>query len=143
MEGTLSAEGIFLALLSKRGVIHPYMNDLVNGLLELFGAVLLLGNCRLLLQHKRVQGVSVTPTAFFSAWGVWNLYFYPTQGLWLSFFGGVCLACVNLAWVGLAFYYCHWPKVSDQAIAPEFSYFRVPRPASPRSDFIADAVTRV
>ncbi len=118
------------------------MSDLVNGLLELFGAILLLGNCRLLIRHKRVQGVSMTPTAFFSAWGIWNLYFYPAQGLWLSFFGGVCLACVNLVWVGLAFYYCHWPKVHDRVEAPEFSYFKVPRPTSPRTDFIADAQTR-
>ena len=118
------------------------MNDLVNGLLELFGALLLLGNCRLLLLHKRVQGVSVTPTAFFLVWGIWNLYFYPTQGLWLSFLGGLCLVCVNLTWVGLAFYYCHWPKTPERVAASESSYFKVPRPASPRSDFIADAVTR-
>jgi hypothetical protein len=118
------------------------MNDLVNGILELFGAFLLLGNCRLLAQHKRVQGVSVTPTAFFSAWGIWNLYFYPANHLWFSFWGGVCLAVTNLTWVGMAIYYCRTPQPAKQLIEQELSYFRVPRPASPRTDFIADAPQR-
>lgn len=115
------------------------MNDLVNGLLELFGAFLLVGNCRLLARHKRVRGVSVTPTAFFSAWGIWNLYFYPANHLWISFWGGVCLALTNLTWVAMAIYYSRGPKDDDRLVEQELSYFRVPRPASRRTDFIADA----
>jgi hypothetical protein len=81
------------------------MNDAINGSLELMGAVFLLNNCWLLYSHKRVQGVSVSATAFFTTWGLWNLYFYPANGLWLSFAGGLCLASVNVAWVGMAIYY--------------------------------------
>ena len=81
------------------------MNDAINGALELAGALFLLNNCRMLYSHKRVQGVSVSATAFFTTWGLWNLYFYPANGLWLSFVGGLCLASVNVAWVAMAIYY--------------------------------------
>ncbi len=78
------------------------MNDLINGCIELLGALLLVGNCRLLYSHKAVQGVSVLTTAFFTLWGIWNLYFYPANNLWLSFVGGLCLAGANLTWVVMA-----------------------------------------
>jgi hypothetical protein len=88
------------------------MNDLINGTIELIGALLIAYNCLLLYKHKEVQGVSVMTTAFFSAWGVWNLYFYPSNQLWFSFGGGVCLATANLTWVGMAIYYSKKPKRS-------------------------------
>jgi len=91
------------------------MNDLINGLIELIGALLLVHNCWLLYQHKKVQGVSVMTTAFFSAWGVWNLYFYPSNKLWFSFGGGLCLAAANLTWVGMAIYYARKTKSSPPA----------------------------
>lgn len=40
--------------------------------------------------------------AFFSAWGIWNLVYYPTLGQWASFIGGVLLVAGNVAWVVLA-----------------------------------------
>ena len=64
------------------------MNDAINGILELVGAFFLLTNCMLLYHHKRVQGISVYTTVFFTTWGLWNLYFYPANKLWLSFAGG-------------------------------------------------------
>ena len=78
------------------------MNDLINGSLEILGAILLLGNCRLLYLHKCVKGISAGPTAFFCCWGLWNLWFYPANHLWFSFFGGICLAAVNVTWVAMA-----------------------------------------
>jgi hypothetical protein len=97
----------------KENGLHPKaflyawitMNDLINGCIELLGALLLVGNCRLLYSHKAVQGVSVLTTAFFTLWGIWNLYFYPANNLWLSFVGGLCLASANLTWVVMAIYY--------------------------------------
>jgi hypothetical protein len=96
------------------------MNDLINGALEFLGALLLLNNCRLLLVHKRVLGVSVTPTVFFTFWGLWNLYFYPANGLWMSFLGGLCLAGSNLTWVALAIYFTgrRRPKAEEKRYIP-------------------------
>ena len=40
--------------------------------------------------------------AFFTAWGIWNLVYYPAIGQWYSFAAGIVLAAGNLAWVMLA-----------------------------------------
>jgi len=92
------------------------MSDLINGTIELIGALLIAYNCRLLHRHKTVQGVSVVTTGFFTAWGAWNLYFYPTNNLWMSFAGGLCLAAANLTWVLMAIYYSRKPKSSPPSL---------------------------
>jgi hypothetical protein len=117
------------------------MTDLFNGSLEMAGALLLLRNCHLLYQHKRVQGVSVATTAFFSVWGIWNLYFYPANGLWLSFAGGVCLATSNMTWVALALYYSRRPPMDERSVPQDLHYFRIPRPKDPRGAMIAENST--
>jgi hypothetical protein len=100
------------------------INDLVNGLLELVGAILLLNNCRVLYRHQKVEGVSVTATAYFSCWGMWNLYFYPSNHLWFSFAGAICLTLTNISWVGMAICY-RKAKVVGCLIAPELPSFQV------------------
>lgn len=47
--------------------------DIINGLFELGGALLLLMNVVRLHRDKIVRGVHVLPTVFFSAFGFWNL----------------------------------------------------------------------
>jgi hypothetical protein len=43
------------------------------------------------------------PTSlFFTSWGVWNLYYYPSLGQWLSFAAGIALCLGNIAWVSQA-----------------------------------------
>jgi len=79
--------------------------DLINALFEFVGAGLVLMNVRQLFIDKRLCGVHWYPTAFFSAWGFWNLYYYPALDQWLSFAGGVALVLANTAWVVLALYY--------------------------------------
>ncbi len=108
-------------------IIQAYMNDLINGSLEILGAILLSGNCRLLYLHKCVKGISPGPTAFFCCWGLWNLWFYPANHLWFSFFGGICLAAVNVTWVAMAIHYSRQPKSVGRLVEQDFS-FRIPRP---------------
>lgn len=79
--------------------------DLVNGLFELLGGILLWLNVRRILRDKTVTGVSVLPSLFFSLWGFWNLYYYPFLGQMLSFAGGLVLALANTTWVVLVFYF--------------------------------------
>ena len=43
--------------------------------------------------------------AFFTSWGVWNLYYYPTLHQWASFVGGIFLVLGNGTWVIMAAYY--------------------------------------
>ena len=79
--------------------------DLINGLYEFFGAVFLSMNVRRLWLDKKVSGVSLPPTFFFTSWGLWNLYFYPSLGQWYSFTGGLAIVVMNSIWLTLAVYY--------------------------------------
>lgn len=79
--------------------------DLINATFEALGGVFILGHCRAVLRDKAVAGVSITATVFFTAWGVWNLYYYPSLNQWLSFYGGVALVIANCFWVGLLIFY--------------------------------------
>lgn len=73
--------------------------DMINGLFECIGGVLLLANIRRLWRDRRVSGVSVLPVIFWTAWGLWNLFFYPAVGCWWSFSGGVLVAVANASWL--------------------------------------------
>lgn len=79
--------------------------DLTNGLFELVGGTINYLNVRQLQKDKQVRGVSVIPTVFFSAWGLWNLFYYPHLGQWLSTLGGLSVVSVNIWWVALAYKY--------------------------------------
>jgi hypothetical protein len=79
--------------------------DLGNGLFELLGSALLWLNVRALYRAKRFSGVAIAPTAFFFAWGLWNLFYYPHLGQWLSFTGGCSIVIANGVWCGQMVYY--------------------------------------
>lgn len=79
--------------------------DLINGLFELFGAILIAINVRQILKDKEIKGVHWIPTGFFSLWGFWNLFYYPHLDQWLSFVAGVLLFITNTTWVSLMIYY--------------------------------------
>lgn len=76
--------------------------DLVNGGFELLGAAFAWRNFLELRRERRLVGVYWPTTAFFAAWGAWNLIYYPALGQWASFAGGVLLVAGNAAWVVLA-----------------------------------------
>lgn len=84
--------------------------DLINASLELMGGFFVLGHCRAVWHDREVKGVSIISTAFFLCWGVWNLYYYPSLGQWLSFAGGIFLALANCLWVGLLIRFRHGAK---------------------------------
>lgn len=79
--------------------------DFINGLFEMSGGFFLWNNVRILFRQKKIRGVSILTTAIFSAWGFWNLFYYPHLGQWLSFVGGINVVLANTAWVILALKY--------------------------------------
>lgn len=85
--------------------------DTINGLFELVGGAVYWFNVRKLLKDKQVRGVHWSVQAFFSMWGVWNLYYYPTLGQYWSFVGGVFLLAGNATWTALAIYYTRKEKI--------------------------------
>lgn len=79
--------------------------DLVNGLYEALGGLFIGRNIIRLHRDKMVRGVDVWATAFFTTWGMWNLYFYPSVDCWLSFAGGCLIVLANTIWVGQMIHY--------------------------------------
>ena len=77
-------------------------NDLVNGIFELIGAFFAWVNAYKLFKDKEIKGVYWPIWIFYTAWGGWNLWYYPALNQWLSFIAGALLTGGNLAWVVLA-----------------------------------------
>jgi len=75
--------------------------DLINGAFETLAGLFVLNHCRVLVKDKAVAGVSILSVAFFTAWGVWNLWYYPALGQTASFIGGLVVVAANLVYVGL------------------------------------------
>ncbi len=82
--------------------------DHVNAFFEGGGAVVQLLNVRQLLRDKTVRGVHWVPLAFWTAWGLWNVAYYPILGQWWSFAGGLCVVACNAVNLGLMARY--WPR---------------------------------
>jgi len=78
--------------------------DLVNGIFEGFGSFFILNHCRALWKSKQARGISLLSTSFFTAWGLWNVYYYPHLDQWMSFIGGLGICAANLVWVWMIWY---------------------------------------
>ena len=79
--------------------------DIINASFEVFGGFFILNHCRIVYKDKMVAGVSIASTVFFSCWGLWNIYYYPSLDQLWSFYGGIFIVCVNSLYVGLLIYY--------------------------------------
>lgn len=83
-------------------IIEP---DLINSLFEGFAGLMVLNHCRVLHAEKMVRGVSVVSSFFFTVWGVWNVYYYPTLNQPLSFYGGLFVVVANAVYVWMMIFY--------------------------------------
>lgn len=81
------------------------INDLINGGFELAGAYLTWMNVFKLSKDKKVRGIYWMIWIFYSCWGLWNLYYYPSLDQWASFYAGVVMVAGNIVWVILAIKY--------------------------------------
>lgn len=79
--------------------------DAMNGSFELLAGLFVLNHCRVLSVDKKVRGVSMFSVLFFTLWGIWNMYYYPTLNQPLSFYGGICVAGANAFYLGMALHY--------------------------------------
>jgi len=79
--------------------------DLINGSFELCGGLLCWFNVKKLLIEKEIKGVYWPIQGFFSAWGLFNIFFYSNLQQWSSFLGGIFMVIANITWVVLAWYY--------------------------------------
>jgi len=79
--------------------------DAINGVFELGGAVVLTRNVAALWRDRSVAGVSLLPTAWFNAWGLWNLWFYFALKQPVSWVAGMAVFAVNTTWLVLALWF--------------------------------------
>lgn len=79
--------------------------DTINAVFEFGGACLLLLNVRRLWLDKRLAGVAIAPTAWYSLWGAWNLYYYFHLNQIASWVAGMLVVVMNSGWVALAIRY--------------------------------------
>ena len=77
-------------------------HDAINAVFEAGGGLLLCLNVARLLRDRTIAGVSIVPAAWITAWGLWNLIYYPALGQWFSFAAGLLVVTANATWVILA-----------------------------------------
>jgi hypothetical protein len=92
----------------------PLTPDQINGMFEFVGGILLWMNCVRLYKDRELKGVSWFPVVFFTTWGYWNLYFYPSMNAWWSFYGGIFIVSANTTWIMMLFYFKWNKKKSEQ-----------------------------
>lgn len=81
------------------------MNDIVNGLFEAFGFLAIMTSVMKLQKDKSVRGVSPMMTVFFTSWGVWNIYYYPSLHQVVSGAAAALTCLANAYWLVLMFKY--------------------------------------
>lgn len=86
------------------------MWDLVNAFWELFGGLFIAISIRKLLREKQVRGVSYVHVSYFTAWGIWNLAYYPHLGEWFSLIGCGLVLLANFIWLFLLVWYSRKDK---------------------------------
>ena len=85
------------------------LNDTINGSFEILGGVLNCFNIRQIVIDKQVKGISWPVVGFFTAWGLWNLFYYPSLHQYVSLVGALTLVVTNLIWLGLVLKYKRGP----------------------------------
>lgn len=79
--------------------------DMINGGFEFAAGLAILNHCFALLQDRRVAGVSTASVAFFTAWGGWNIFYYPHLDQFWSFTGGIFVVLTNAIYVALLIHF--------------------------------------
>ncbi len=77
------------------------LSDITMGLIQVISAGFLSKSVWMLYQAKIVRGVSAVTVAFWVAWGLWDLYYFPSLNQWWAFSGGVIVTLMNALYVGL------------------------------------------
>ena len=75
--------------------------DMLNATFEAFSGLMILNHCRVLVKAKDSSGISLLSTAFFAAWGLWNVVYYYGLGQFFSWGCGMGITAANMLWVGL------------------------------------------
>ena len=84
--------------------------DTINGFFLLGSSVAVLGHCHSAYRSKSAKGASLNALVFFTAWAVWNLFYYNALGQLFSFFCGIAAVFTNALYLWLLFHYSRREK---------------------------------
>jgi hypothetical protein len=79
--------------------------DAITGAFECGGAFAILLSILRLYRDKVVHGFHWGHLSFFTAWGFWNLYYYPHLNQPIAFAGGIAVLSANLTYLGMILHY--------------------------------------
>lgn len=79
--------------------------DLINCTFECLGGLAVLASCYRTYKSKSADGVSLITIGFFTSWGFWNLYYYPSLGQVVSGVAAIGVCAANSLWWSLAWRY--------------------------------------
>lgn len=79
--------------------------DFGNAIFECSGGAFVALNAYDIWKKKAVAGQTLTALSFFTAWGIWNLFYYPSQAQWWSTVGAWGIMLVNFIQIGLVLRY--------------------------------------
>ena len=79
--------------------------DFINALFECLGGLFVALSVHQLWRDNQARGVHWGTVLFFSSWGYWNLYYYPSLGQIWSGAGAIGVALVNTSWLALLWRY--------------------------------------
>lgn len=88
--------------------------DLINGLFEFAGAVAGVYQIWVLHKHKKVRGFAPLAYLYFTAWGMWNCFYYPHLDQWVSLVGTIAITLSNGIYAAQAVYYIRREKQCHQ-----------------------------
>lgn len=86
------------------------ITDLINGIFEFLGFIFIIPSIIDLYKNKEVKGLNWITLSFFTFWSLWNMIFYPSNGLIVSFICGIFLSLSNLVWFIMTIYYSKFYK---------------------------------
>lgn len=79
--------------------------DIINASFEGAAGLAVLWSCYTVIKDRAVKGVSVLMVAFFTVWGFWNIFYYPSLGQTWSFVCGMFVCAANFTYVVLLIYF--------------------------------------
>jgi hypothetical protein len=79
--------------------------DQINAFLIFVGSLMVFKSCFIVYRDKSVRGVSIIANMYFTAWGMWNVFYFPHLHQYWSFGAEMCICTANILWISLMLYY--------------------------------------
>jgi len=108
--------------------------DIMNALFELFGAFAVLPSILEAHRTKRIMGVSIITSLFFTSWGLWNIFYYPSLTQTWSGYAAILMTATN------AFYLWQVYKYRDPAFAGDYGDHEVAEQIQQSETFATQAI---